>query len=235
MNQRKPNRKTWYSLGLTVLLCIALLAIATGATLARYRAEREKEVDYRVRVPEQIHLGTVSVVVEETEPEGEADATETTGETEAPVTTEVFTPSSYLVWETKAGVTQLTFAVANGASASDYSARDQRVRLRMIGTLGIWTGSQTPTLHLILPPEEDSDQERIITATVTPFTKGSALHLAYGDGWMYTFLDEEGEELYWDLPGGKLAYVTHTIVIEGEVPENLNLLQPQVIAEVIAD
>lgn len=219
MNQRKPNSRTWYLLGFTALLCIVLLVTATGTAFARYRAEREAEIKFKVRVPDQVHLGTVTTV---TEPTSGAPG-------------EVFTPDTQLAWETKNGVTQLRFAVANGNSETDFSARDQRVRLRMIGTLGVWDGTQTTQLSLMLPALEEGGEDRIVTATVTPFIEGTALQLTYGDGWLYTFLDEEGEEVYWELPGGELSYVTLTVAATGEVPENLNLLQPYVMAEAIQD
>ena len=233
MSQRKPNRRIWYSMALSILLCMGILVLATGTAFARYRAERNKDISFRVRVPDQVQLGTVCTVPEETEPENSTQITEPTGETEPPVMVEVFVPSDQLMWETEDGITSLQFAVANGVSEEDHSARDQAVRLRMIGTLGIWNGTQLPTLQLVLPPEEGSTESVVVTATVQPFAKGTALQLAYGDGWLYAFLDDQGEELLWELPGGDLSYVTMTVLIAGEPPENLNLLQPQVIAEPI--
>jgi len=223
MSQRKPNKKNWYSLGLAVLLCMALLVITTGTTQARYRAERERDIYFRARVPDQIHLGTVSVVTDENETEDETVSTK-----------EVFTPNSQLIWETDARTAQLTFAVANGVSEQDYSARDQKVRLCMIGSLGVWTGTQPPSLYLVLPLEE-GEQETVITATVSPIMEGTALYLEYGDGWIYTFLDAEGEELYWELPGGELSFVTLQVAVEEELSEKVNLLKPLVTAEVIQD
>ena len=219
MNQRKPNSRTWYLLGFTALLCIALLVMATGTAFARYRAEREAEVNFKVRVPDQVHLGTVASVTDE----------------ESGETAEVFTPDGQLAWKTKNGVTQLSFAVANGTDETDYSQRDQKVRLRMIGTLGVWDGTQTTQLSLILPALEEGGEEQIVTATVTPFIEGTALQPTYGDGWLYTFLDEEGEEIYWELPGGALSYITLTVAATGEVPADLNLLQPYVTAEAVQD
>ena len=35
MNHRKPNMKMWYSLGLTLLLSLAMLLVATGTAFAR--------------------------------------------------------------------------------------------------------------------------------------------------------------------------------------------------------
>lgn len=220
MNQRKPNRKAWYSLGLMMLLCICVLVVATGTTFARYRAERERTITVQVRKPEQIHLGTVSILTDDTDPT---------------VVTEEFVPTTQLVWKTDGGVTQLEFAIANGVSELDHSTRDQKVQLRMIGTLGNWTGTDAAKLSLTLPPEEDSEEESVIEATVTPLIEGTALYHTYGEGWLYTFLDEEEKELFWELPGGQLSYVSLTVTINGEVPSDLSLLQPYVISEVISE
>ena len=218
MNQRKPNKKAWYSLALAMLLCIGLLTIATGVTFARYKAERTTDFSIKVRKPELICLGTVSTETDESDP---------------PVTTETFTPAAQLNWETRDGVTQLKFAIGNGASGEEYSARDQQVSLRMIGSLGL--GTEPPGLVLTLPPEEEGKEGKVIEATVTRLVEGTALQLSYGDGWLYTFTDGAGEELFWELEGGDLNYVCLTITVTGAVPADLSLLQPYVAAEVIKD
>lgn len=225
MKQSKPNRMRWYCLGLTALLSIAFLVAATGTTLARYRAQREEEIQISVRQPEQIHLGTVNILTDEEPATGE----------DAPEVTEQFVATTDLTWETQEGVAQLKFAVANGTTQTDYSARTQQFQLRMIGTLGIWTESQIPILKLTLFPEEGGEQEVTFTATATPIPAGAALHRVYGDGWIYTFLDENGEEVCWQLPGGSLSYLSMTVTAEGELPQTLSLLQPQVIAETVRE
>lgn len=219
MKQRKPNIKAWYSLALVMLLFIGLLAVATGTTLARYRSEREKELMFRVRPPEQIHLGTVEII----EAEGENPATE------------FFDPATRLSWVTENGVTQLKFAVANGVSETDHSTRDQKVHLRFIASVGVWNGTQTPVLSLILPLEEGETEPKTVTATVAPIVEGTALYHAHGQGWMYTFLDQNEEELFWELAGGELSYISLTVTIDEAVPGDPSLLQPYVVAEVIPE
>lgn len=216
MSQRKPNKQAWYSLGLVVMLCVAVLVIATGTTFARYQSNQRVSVTYNVRVPDQICLGTVSVNTEEES-----------------VETETFTPVTELSWETVDGVAQLKFAVANGISESDFSARDQQVRLRMIGSLG----TNNASLTLTLPPEEGSTEERTYQATAAPIVEGTVLYQTYGPGWLYTFVDESGEEVSWELPGGDFSYISLMVTIDN--PEalggELSILQPQVIADVIQD
>jgi len=226
MDQRKPNMIRWYSLGLAGLLCVSLLVIMTGTTFARYRDEKKRDIYFTPGVPDQIHIGTVSVVTKENDTEENPnEATVVTGE--------ALSPESHLNWERKEDQVQLEFSVGNGLSDLNCSANDQVIRLRMIGSLGLWSGTQVPTLYLELPPEVEDGQGIRVAATVRPIVKESALHFEYGDGWVFTFLDEYGEELQWELAGEELSYVNFTITIDGEITENLTLLQPYVISEVI--
>lgn len=222
MKQQKPNIKAWYSLALVMLLFIGLLAVATGTTLARYRDEKEKKLTFQVRQPEQIQLGTLKT--EEVESEGET-----------PVTREVFVPAAQLAWVQEKNVTQLKFAIANGISGTDHSTRDQKVHLRFIASVGVWNGTQTPVLSLILPLEEGETEPKTVTATVEPLVEGTALYHTHGQGWLYTFLDQNEEELFWELAGGELSYVSLTVTIDEAVPNDPSLLQPYVIAEVIPE
>ena len=225
MNQRKPNIKSWYSLGRAGLLCVLILAIMTGTVFARYRDEKDKYITFTPRVPDQIYIGTVSVVTNETTVDGEVITS----------TMEVFTPDGQLNWEKKDGKTQLEFSVGNGLSDLDCSAKDQNVRLRMIGSLGIWIGTQVLTLQLVLPPEEEGGEETIITATASPIAPKTALHYEYGDGWIYTFLDDTGEEMYWELAGEELSHISFKITVDGEITEKLVVLQPLVVSEVVQE
>lgn len=223
MNQRKPNNSLWYSLGLAVLLCVAFLVVSTGTTLARYRAEREKEIKFQVGVPEQICLGVVRTITEE---EATDDLLEGTV---------IFDPEAKPEWGNLESTPQLTFAAANGVSETEYSQGDQRIRLRLIGTLGLWTGTETAAIYLHLPAEDGSNKVTKVQATVTQIVKDTALYHTHGDGWIYTFRDANGEELSWILPGGKLSYISMTITMEGSAPSSPSLLKPQIIAETIGE
>ena len=217
MNHRKPNMKMWYSLGLTLLLSLAMLLVATGTAFARYRAERDREITFQVRKPEQIQLGTISVIEKDGD---EADLM-------------IFHPSQQLLWKTEDGVTKLEFVVTNGMSVTDYSARTQQVRIRMIGSLGLWNGTAVPEI-LIIPPQEDGDEEiAAVKATAEPLPEGTSLYYTYGEGWLYTFLDEEGKELTWELKGGRFDYAEILVTIDGQIPDNPSMLQPYVTAEVM--
>lgn len=208
MKQQNPNKTARYLLVLTVLLCVGLLIVSTGVTFARFRAEREKRVLFQVREPEQILLGTVK--------------------------DEKFTKNDQLIWKTKDGVTTLQFAIANGSSNTDYSQRDQKVYLRMIGAIGIGTGENVPQLTVTFIPQRGDGTEKTIQAKVSPIAEGTALYHTYGQGWLYTFLEttvEGQEELSWKLEGGELSYIDVIITIQGDLPEGQTLLQPLVVAE----
>lgn len=243
MNQRKTNRSLWYSMALAVLLCIAFLVVATGTTLARYRLERDANLTFEARPPEQIALGTEREITAE---EATADLL---------IGTKVFDPTQQAEWEKTDSGYQMTLAVANGISDTEFSARDQRITLRLAGTIGMTVENQTQTsedpetvaegetqageealtISLILPPETGETEATTLKATHTPIIPGTPLHTKMGDGLIFTFQDAEGKEPYWELPGGKLSYVTITLTMEGEKASADALLVQQVIAEVIGE
>lgn len=223
MNQRKTNNSLWYSLGLAVLLCVAFLVVATGTTLARYRSEREAEITFAVREPERVCLGTVKTITAE-------EATDALSEG-----TVVFDASMQPAWKTVENVPQLQLAVANGASATEYSIADQKIRLRLIAGLGVWTGETPANFYLILPAEDASAETKKIQGTATVIEEGTSLYQIHGAGWVYTFQDENGEELSWILEGGKLSYISLTVTMEGAELSEPSLLQHVIIADMVSE
>ena len=238
MNQRKPNRSLWYSLGLASLLCIAFLVTATGPALARYRSEREVQLTYEVRPPERIALGTLrpATADEATEDRKEGDL--------------IFDASILPEWETVDGGMQMDLVVANGVSDTVYSARDQKLTVRLVGTVGLPAPNQTQTsedpeaaaetqtaenpftVTLVLPPESAGGTPTKLQAVQTPIIPGTPLYTTVGEGWIFTFVNEEGVEPFWMLPGGKWNWVTITLTMQGEAAEAA-MLSYQVMAEVI--
>lgn len=222
MNQRKTNNVLWYSLVLALLLCIGFLVISTGTTLARYRDERHKEISFTVREPEQICLGTVTTVTAEEATSG------------LPVGTEKFEPEAVPKWETGSELHKLELGVANGTSQTNYSKRDQKVRLRLVTTSGLWMGDRIPDVKLRLPNPEDPENFVEIKATVTEIAQGTGLYETNGPGWIYRFEQDDGE-VSWTLEGGKLSFVSITVVMNNVSLDNPSLLQPQIIADVIRE
>ena len=220
MNQWKPNIPLRYRLGLGVLLCMAILLSSTGISFARYRRERTAEITFSVQEAEQICLGTMRTISEE-------DATDS-----MPAGTEVFTPAQSLQWETFDNGARLELVIANGTSDAEFSGKDQKVTLTLLGTLGLWTGTETMKLFLQLPADPGAEETEMLQAAVTPIGEGTVLYHTHGPGWIYSFQNTEGE-LSWTLPGGRFSSVTLTITMEGANPAATAALQPRVTAEVI--
>lgn len=216
MNQWKPNKRLWYAAILTVLLGMAFLVTSTGTAYARYRTEYKEQISFEVREHELISLGTMQM---QTQEDGTAK--------------EVFVPTDSLSWETTGDYSQMTFVVANGISETEFSRRDQQINVRILGTLGLWTGTEAVRLYLHMPSEEEGTVEKL-QAKVTAIEDGTALSYTHGPGWLYSFQNSDTEELSWTLPGGKFSYITLTISKDASTAQETATLQPQVIAELVA-
>lgn len=225
MNQGKTNKRTWFSLGLAVFLCIAALVLSVGTAQARYRAEREETISYAVREGERIEIGTVREVSQE---EAEADSNLKEGDLVCDI---AVVPK----WVTIEDARQLTLSVANGSSGTDFSNRNQKIRLRMLGTAAFWTGEACPKVYLQLPAEDTETGYTTIQAQVKQIAKDTVLYSTHGDGWILNFYEKENEEVSWLLEGGQLNYVTITVVMENVALDDYSLLQPQIIAEVLSE
>ena len=130
-------------------------------------------------------------------------------------------------WKQQAeGVSRMDLALANGTSDTDFSRQDQWVYLRLVGSAGLWTGQSVAKITLI---QEDGTE---ITAKATPITEGTAMYHTYGAGWIFTFENEEGEELYWTLSGGELSFVSLAVTIDSEELITDSLLRTLVIGKV---
>jgi len=224
MNRSKTNNSIWYSVGLVVLLCVAFFAIATGTTLARYRAEEKVYLTFQVKPLAQTFLGTVTALSEE----------ELAYMIENEIPGERFEAEKKPEWTEHGETLSLDLAIANGSSSTEYSEKDQKVSLRLIGTLGLWSGEGVSEICLEIPSETEGEITEIV-AVATPIEEGTVLHNTHGAGWIYTFVSEEGEELSWILPGGKLSYIKLRVTMNGEQPSDISLLQPQIYAALIDD
>lgn len=121
-------------------------------------------------------------------------------------------------WQTQDGQSRLSFAVSNGGAE-----QDQCFLLRIIGSLGTWSEDPEKTLTLTV-------EGVTYTAAVSPIVQGTALYAAFGDGWVFRFLDVDGNELNWNLEGGALSYTEMTLCLEGEA-ESAGLLQLQIVSQ----
>lgn len=217
MNQRNKKHSLWYSLGLGVLLCIAVLVVSTGTAFARYRTERDKSITFVPRTQDHVLMGVLHTVTAE----------EATGEIKAGDV--ILQQKDTLVCEDVDGGARLTLAIANGTSASDCSERSLKVRLRLAASLSFWDGEKPVNLYLAVPSAEDPETTESLLAVPVAIEKGTALYRTFGAGWVYTFQGEAGE-LTWNLPGGAFSPVELDITIRGATSEEASLLQPQITA-----
>lgn len=229
MNQRKPNMTRWYALGLAVILAVGGLVMSVGVTWARYRTDVNGSIFFQSRKPLAVWLGKM-----ETADDGGA----------------VFTPTGQRSWEQVDGKLQLDFAVANGTSLEVFETADQRFHIRLLGSLGAWSGEETAAIYLVIPPveipaEEETETETEETteqipavpaeptrvkATAVRIEPNTQLWSTFGDGWAFCFLDEQtGEELAWTLEGGGLSCLDLDLVIEGGTLTDTSLLQLQIV------
>ncbi len=219
-NNKPVKRMPGLCLLLLLFLCIGCMVAATGTTFARYRSESQEKILFEVREPDQVYLGTVQNVKAK----------------------DTFVSSETLEWtvDEETGVASLTFAAANGSDSESYSAKDQAVKLRMLGSLNLAAAGMPPELSVTYVSQKlnGEEEEKTVQGEISYLVEGTALYHTYGPGFVYTFYETTAEgkkELTWELPGGKLSHVTLKIKTTGTVSEVLGPLQPLIIAETIGN
>lgn len=213
MKRRKSNISLWRLLGLTAVVVIGCLLAATGKSLARYKAETEGSLWFSAQVPEEVYLGKVVQ---------SADGTSSS-----------FDPEAEGSWEMVDGCLQMSFAVANGAEEEEYAEKDQQFRVQLVGSLGVWDGTQTVEVKLLVPTQEDPTDNEEFAATATRIQPQSPMYSEFGDGWVFSFRDDREEELTWILEGGKFSVCEMYIVLEGTELTDSSLLQLQIVGDYI--
>ena len=213
MKTPKKNSTLWYSLGLVLLLCITVPVLATGTAFARYKSDAETETVFAVKEKPVIYTGTVRE-----DSDGEKS----------------FEQTDELVWENDGETATLTLAVANGPEeGKSWYKSDQRIRIRIFASLGLWAEKETAEVKIVLPAEEGSEEGRTVQAAAERIKSGTYLHRIYGEGWILTFPDKNGEEIFWDIDGERFSYVTITVTAESSAMDGTALLIPEIKAEVI--
>ena len=169
-----------------LLLCglaLMLLVSAVGVSYARYRIEQTENIAYTAGAPAQVYLGKMGVSANNKP---------------------VFDPDALGAWETVGGEAKLEFAVANGTTTKRYAKEDLTFSVRLTGGLGLGSAEAiSVTLHI---PQEEG-QEQTVAGTAMRILPDSPLFNMYGEGWVYRFLTEDGQEYVLPLEGGKLNYV----------------------------
>ena len=212
MNHRKLNISRWTFAGLAVVMVIGCLVAATGNSLARYRINTEKSILFAAQIPGQVYLGKPVQSEEEN--------------------ANSFDPAMTNPWEMVNGHPEMTFLVANGTTETEFFEKDQQFRIRLVGSLGIWDESQTVKVSLFVPRPNDPSKEEELTATAPRILPQSNLYGTFGEGWVFSFRDEQGKEYCWDLKGGQFSTLQMRIVLDGIPVTDVSLLQLQVTSDV---
>lgn len=227
MNRRKKNISLW-SLGLALMLVLAAVLGTAGVALARYRAEFAAPVTFTARPASQFRLGRMVPDLLG------GDAT--------------FVADAQTGWELEEEQYKLSFAVSNIIGDKKYAADDQQIYLRLLATPGIWDGTDTVRIALLMPVEEVPETETTDTTQSTQSTEAtepepqfeeiaataiwinpeSPLYDTFGDGWVFSFLNEDGTERSWTLEGGKASVLEMTLTLEGSALTDPSLLQLQI-------
>ena len=232
MDKRKRNISQWYALGAAALLMALCMLLAVGTTLARYRTDDQKTIIFEPREPVSVTLGRMKMN-EETE-------------------TLEFDSTAAIGWETQGdGSALLNFVVSN----QEQQEEPLEVRVRLLGSLHAWSGEESAilgeteattaatgeTTEPVLPggtivltdctPVEEGQEQPSYAAYVMRIPENSALYHSFGDGWVFRFLNDEGEELTWTLEDGKLSCVEMNITITGDALAGTSLFQLQIVAE----
>ena len=82
------------------------------------------------------------------------------------------------------------------------------------------------------------EETKTVTGEVSYIVEGSSLYNTYGPGCLYTFYETTAEgkrEVTWELPGGKLSYITLTIQSTGDISGITGVLQPLILADTIGN
>lgn len=98
----------------------------------------------------------------------------------------------------------LRFWLSNAKDPNNYVQKDLHIALRVVSTV-----SESPAEVRLL----SSGGEYI--GKPKPITKGTLFWRQYGDGYLYSFYNEAGEELCWTLKGGELSQTEMCLTVTG--------------------
>ena len=229
MEREKKNSSLWTVLALALLLCFGIFIASTGTAFGRYKSSDKGTIVFEMDKPAEIYVGKVSV---EDEDENEYFSEKATPE-----------------WISEGSKSILEFAVSNGTLADEeimqaakFSEEDLIVKIRLISDLGLTAGTEKTDSEEVIPvaakvtmtvTEMGKDGTSVTkTAFAERIIKDSTLFFKNGDGWIYSFPDDEGKEAGFELAGGKISYIKVKIEVDlsGISAEALSI-EPQIIVE----
>lgn len=114
---------------------------------------------------------------------------------------------------------EISFLISNGASNKEFSAYDQQARVRLFCSLGLGSSDNLTAVLTV--------GGQTYSAVAIPIGTGSHAYANFGEGWAYCFLDENGNEIRWELAGGQLSTMQMKLQIStawGVEPSVLQLM-----------
>ena len=211
MKHRKLNTPVYLSLGLCAVLMVLCLMVATGTTFARYRLDQTLSMEMEARPLDQVYLGRWGIDEDTDKP--------------------IFLTDEQNTWKTVDGETSLEFTVSNGLTEESFAGKDLRVYVRIVGTLDIRNGGNGPVLKLLVPAGEEGEDPEEFIGKPERIPQGTQLYHIFGEGWIFRFCDEEGEEIFQTLEGGSLNWTELKLIMElpqGDPNSYTGLLQLQI-------
>lgn len=127
-----------------------------------------------------------------------------------------FTPMADTLTEIENGQV-LDFVVSNGESQAQFSKEDQHPCVRLYVSLSLGNGDNLSATLTV-----DGKQ---YTAVAHRLDADSPICQSFGDGWLYCFMDENGEELRWFLEGDKLSTIDMSLLVEADTGLDSSLLR----------
>lgn len=200
MERRKSNTASRYRLYLAAILFAACVVLLVGSAWARYKTDITQSAAYALKDAAAVRLWSVT----------EAGSLST----RAPSWTDIGD-----------GGKSLTFGISNGDEDS-YASETQRVYIRLCASVGI--GYDENMLVELYVPDPATGETVVYTAFAKRIQPNAPLYHMFGEGWMFCFADEDGEEPCWALQGGQLSAMTAEIVISDMEISDTTLLQLQV-------
>lgn len=203
---QKNHKKGLPQLGLSGILLLMVALLFVGVAWGRFRSEIQNDQKYTPRVPDQVFLW------------GEKTAE---GFDSLPDT-----------WKVEGGTYEVPFTVTNGIYGAEgqedlYPSKDMDIFLRIAVTEGIGN-AENLSVQLRLKDETGTFYQ----AAAQKIDENSPLYDEFGDGWVYTFRNNEGNEPRFTLRGGEVSCLEATLVYT-VTPDTIgySMMQLQVVAE----
>lgn len=205
MGKPEMNSPHRYFSVLALVLVAALLVLCTGVSYARYRADIKEGWQMTPKALEQVYLCHVDA-------EGSL--------TDAPAS-----------WNRTEDGYQMNFCLANGDDWGEHATWDQQVSLRVLAGSGMLNGDSGAKVDLTVLDADGNGNAAVYRGVAVAISGQSSVYTTFGPGWEFRFVDDEGEELSWELEGGKLDVRYMRLDVSGVQLQEEVLLQLQVVGK----